>query len=358
MSVFVVIVPEIYIKNGDLFLSSFIYEQVMSNKDKAWDNLLEFLPKIELSALEEEIPEGDNPIWYYWEPFTHFLQRYGKSNATAQSVRSGLRVVVRHMGIYTVENLNSRAFRTALEQYQDVSQISASTFNTYRKNANTFILWLKQEGYVTNNYIRNIPKVTERIKEQETFTSEQLDQIINNIINRNSSPFCRKRDLLIFQILRLTGARRIELLDMNTDAIYKDSQSKQWIIKIDGKKQKGRIRYYKCSNGLKDIYRDYMNWHQGMSKKLFINDKGQPMTMSTMGNLYKRMSREVGFKISGHKIRRYVATELDQQGLATSDIMRYLGHSRATTTERYIARSGSLTFKGMKIMTRLASKAT
>ncbi|MFC1811047.1 site-specific integrase, partial [Patescibacteria group bacterium] len=51
----------------------------------------------------------------------------------------------------------------------------------------------------------------------------------------------------------------------------------------------------------------------------------------------------LGFRVNAYAFRRYVATHLNTKGKDIKDIQQYLGHTRPTTTLRYIERSCVLT---------------
>ena len=74
---------------------------------------------------------------------------------------------------------------------------------------------------------------------------------------------------------------------------------------------------------------------------------------SGLQQLFKSVSKEVGFRITAYGFRRFIASQLSQTGLARDDLSRYLGHTRFTTTDRYIARECYLTRKGTEKMKEL-----
>ncbi len=66
-----------------------------------------------------------------------------------------------------------------------------------------------------------------------------------------------------------------------------------------------------------------------------------------MRNLFAKLSEELGFRVTAYSFRRFVATYLNSKGIGLSIIQDHLGHTRASTTKQYIARTGDLTQQGV-----------
>jgi site-specific recombinase XerD len=95
-----------------------------------------------------------------------------------------------------------------------------STFNSYRKNANTYILFLIRKGIIEKNPIKKIEKVRERKKRYEIPDQKDITKLLAYFGSRNcSSPMQRARDLLFIQMLRFTGARPVELLSLSLENV-------------------------------------------------------------------------------------------------------------------------------------------
>lgn len=316
--------------------------------------LLELIPSTELKNLEQLVPAGETPIWKYWAEFVIQHHQLGRSLATIKSARDGIRVIVRKGEVYSIEHANSPKLLTQVTLHlQDKYQLKGSTRNTYIKNLNTYFIWLEKNEYISENKVRKIPKSTITFNEQLCLTRDQVINVFDYLRTRKfGSKLERLRTILFVDVLAYTGARPCELLSMTIDSIYKDAGG--WKILIGGKKLKGRSRYYNCPQFIVHNFVSYIKIREEsnrIEKALFISISSfNGWTKSGVDSFFKRLSKEVGFRVSSYPFRRYVATHLNAQGVSKQDIGRHLGHLRISTTERYIERSGILTNETSKAM--------
>lgn len=59
-------------------------------------------------------------------------------------------------------------------------------------------------------------------------------------------------------------------------------------------------------------------------------------TSSGVQQVCKRLSVRAGFKVTAYMFRRLVATTLFENKVPLQDIQQHLGHTRASTTLRYV----------------------
>lgn len=320
----------------------------MRDFSKRDSTLKVLLPCNEVEEVKKFISDGETPVWKYWEEFVDQSRRLGKSSVTVHSVRDGLRTLMRHLNIFTIEQFNQpKVLGGLLLDLQEKRKFSNSTRNTYIKNLNTYFIWLEKNEYIFENKIRKVQKSTEKHKEQPVLTESQIDAVVNHIYSKEyDNELIRYRNLLFVDLLRYTGARPCELLGMTRNCIYREGY-RNWIIKIDGHKQKGRIRYYPCPTFIQDSYLTYidaLSRYDRMEVNLFVSISSfGGWTANGLKVFFKRLSEDLGFLVNSYGFRRFVATRLDRERVDIKDISRYLGHTRVTTTERYIERSCALT---------------
>lgn len=314
--------------------------------------LMELLPADQIKKLSSKISKGV-PLWEYWEEFVKSYLSEGRSEVTVKGVRDALRFVIQKMSIHTIEECNdSRKMYNCLHEKRDELNWANSTFNTYRKNINTYFIWLYDMSYIKENNITKIRKCKERINEQLTLNDEQIQMLRVWIHQRRQTRFCRWRNLFFIELLILTAARPCELLEMEFRHLRR--QEETYIATIQGHKQKGKARYYRLPSSIRDSFEMYSKIRRELGRhetSLFLSQsKRTGWTEKGMRNLFKRLSNELGFKITAYSIRRYVPTKLNSAGVAIQDIAEHLGHTRITTTKRYIERSCGLTNKSVNVL--------
>lgn len=300
----------------------------------------------EIEELTQFIPVGEKPLWHYWPEFVQKYLRTGKSEVTVKGVRDGLRFAIRRLKIYTIEQLNRpSSVEDALFEYKEANHIKNNTFNSYRKNFNTFCIWLEKRGYIEKNNIGKIDKCKAEYDEHLTLTDEQVALIIQYIHDRKQTRLERFRNIFFIDLLRHTGARPCELLAIKMKDIepYKGS----YRLVLQGRKQKGRKRFFKFEQYLYESYEAYMNFRMETrpgEEFLFVSSSRKTgWTYAGVKKLFQTMSKDLGFKVTAYAFRRYVATRLYNLNMPLQKISDYLGHHRSTTTLRYIERSCILT---------------
>lgn len=300
----------------------------------------------------ESILNG-TPLWFYWKDFVSDYLAHGRSEVTVSKVREVLKIVVKILNILTIEDCNNRKLlKEKLFEAQRQRKWSNTTHNTYIKNINTYFIWLKEEGYIDENNVGTLRKSKEEQNEQYVLPLEAPNTLLGYLRQSGGSSLQRSRNELFLAISLLTGARPIELENMHVQDIR--MKNGVYSMVINGRKQKGRKRYYNLPSWLKDIYHQYMDLRNKVGREepyLFISmSKRTGWTRKGMSTFYKRLSKQVEIRVSAYAIRRYVATFLYLKGVAIHDIMQHLGHTRLSTTQRYIERSGWLTQRGVDVL--------
>lgn len=315
-------------------------------------NLLLF-SREQFESFQPLVPSGETPLWQYWDAFQERYLESGRSLITVRNVRDALKFVIMRLGLFSLEQVNNSAIlENVLFAYKKSIGISNVTFNTYLKNLNTYFKWLEQHEYIAINGLRKIMRCKEEINEQHTLSEEQVKSVVGQVYSRKQNKLERLRNTFFIQLIRFTGARPCELLSLR----YQDIKLVGGVyrLKIAGRKQKGRIRYYNLDTAVRDAFDSYVVCRSLLRSRehmLFISCSGEGgWTSKGMRGLFRRLSDELGFRVTAYGFRRYVATRLNAKGVEMKDIQNYMGHTRATTTQRYIERSGILTAKGCAAM--------
>ncbi|MFC1647785.1 tyrosine-type recombinase/integrase [Patescibacteria group bacterium] len=286
------------------------------------------------------------PLLHYWEEFIMKYLRTGRSEVTVRHVLDSIKFIINHCRLNTIEDCNNpQLLEDKLFEVKDERHLSNVTYNSYLKNLNTYFLWLEKQGYIEKNNLRKVARCKEELNEQYTLSEDQVKLIVVQVHDRRQTRFLRARNVFFTDLLRFTGARPCEILNIQCKDIREEKNT--YVLAIQGRKQKGRTRYYRFPSWLRDSYEVYMDYRARLRDNeiyVFISSSKQgKWTEKGMRGLFRKLSGELGFRVTAYAFRRFVATHLNAKGKDIKDIQQYLGHTRATTTQRYIERSCVLT---------------
>lgn len=321
--------------------------------------LYNLLSAHELADFHEQLLSDQTPLWLHWDCFVQKSLILGKSPLTLKSTRDTLKFIIRQTGIASIEELNRPGeLDQQLFRLQAERGFNLNTRRSYIKHLNTYFIWLYRNHHISENNIARIERGRERQKEISPLNLSEVDRVIVHVSTRNHScSLERARNKFAVNLLRFTGLRPCELLDLTTDAIYRENG--RWVLAVSGRKQHARVRYYECPKFIVDSFDRYMKLraeYQRWETPLFVSmSNKEGLTTSGLQNFFKTISRELGFRVNAYGFRRFVATQMSEKGVARDDMSRFLGHTRFTTTDRYIERSCALTNKAGSVMTIVCS---
>lgn len=318
--------------------------------------MIQLLPDSECVIYLSRIPPGERPFTQYWPEFCEKYLRTGKSEVTVRGVKDALKFAIRQLDILTIEQLNSpRLVEEALFAYKAKTNIKDTTFNSYRKNFITFCIWLRKMQYINENNMKLVDKCKEVPNEQLIITAEQIEAMMRHVRESKQLKLEQYRNLLFLEILAFTGARPCEMLNIRVRDLK--IKGKDYILQIHGKKQKGRIRYYKLPFHISYSFLTYMARRSQRVQNdefLFVSmSRKSKWTEQGMRRLFSRLSDALRFEVTAYAFRRYVATKLYLAGVPLKQIGDYLGHTRESTTRLYVARCCALTKDCSDIMERV-----
>ncbi|HMZ79138.1 MAG TPA: tyrosine-type recombinase/integrase [Acidobacteriota bacterium] len=175
-------------------------------------------------------------------------------------------------------------------------------------------------------------KATKRIP--RTLTPDQLGQLVGACGHL--------RDKFLLCLLSETGMRIGQALGLR----HEDILSREKIIRViprddnaNGARAKTReSNSIHVSVNLMRLYADYLvDEVQGVrSDYVFINlwhePTGQPLTTSSVADIFRRLEKKTGIHITPHMLRHTHATELIRSGWDAALVQKRLGHASVQTT--------------------------
>ncbi len=218
-------------------------------------------------------------------------------------------------------------------KYLDSLKYSKKTIARHISSLKNYYQFLYDNNYIKDNYFITIksPKLDKNLPNYLDF--EDLNKLLD-IFDLNKP--LELRNKLIIELFYSTGIRLTELVEIKIS----DIDFNQKTIRILGKGNKERIVYYgDVAKSLLDKYLDIrLNLLNGKNNtNLFINNKGDSLTVSGVHNLFNQMVKKVCLKnhLSPHTLRHTFATHMLNEGADLKVVQELLGHTSLSTTSIY-----------------------
>lgn len=156
------------------------------------------------------------------------------------------------------------------------------------------------------------------------------------------------RDQLLLLLLAETGFRIGELLgiDYSRDIDYQNRTIRVYFRddnENDSRAKNAEYRRAKVSKDSFDFLLHYISEYRGLLQHqnlLFINiagkNAGKALREESVRDMFRRMERKTGIKLTPHMLRRYFAQTRRKEGWALELISQALGHKHLDTTTKYL----------------------
>lgn len=203
--------------------------------------------------------------------------------------------------------------------------VCKTTADNCRRNLNVFFQFMEDEGYISKNPVKRIPKIKEEKRIKRFYTDLEIESMRDACKNTRELALI---DLLISTGLRVSEVSSILLSEINWD--------KRTII-IHGKGGKDRVVPFsvRCKKHMQEyIIERGIN----LSPFLFCAYK-KPYSKLCKGSISK-IVKDIGIRvelpnITVHSFRRWLASDLNKKGVDPTAIQEILGHSSFETTQKH-----------------------
>lgn len=224
-----------------------------------------------------------------------------------------------------------QATSAQIDQYIDHlhdKRMEASSINLYLAIIRVFYAYLKYDEKInvvnpvkSGNRLR-VPKALPRFLREE-----DLARLFNAIKG--------KRDAAMFKLMLRCGLRVEEVAHLTMDAI---DLKRRRIVVYHGKGLKDRVVY--MSDDARDAIVAYLKQRsQYRIKRVFLVEKGtykgKPISVRGIQKRIEYYAKKTGIKVSCHRLRHTMATQLLNAEAEVETIQDLLGHNWITTTQRY-----------------------
>jgi integrase len=164
--------------------------------------------------------------------------------------------------------------------------------------------------------------------------------VVKYVKNRQGkSAFERARNLCLIALLLLAGLRRGEALTLK----LADCNLERRTLTLRNAKgiNGGRTRTAYLSPELAEILLQYIEMRSNLQpprthpELLTLADEDRALTVPVVARIFKRMQRDLGFKVTPHMLRHTYALLLRQSGVPDRVSMDFLGHRSLAMLQRY-----------------------
>lgn len=241
---------------------------------------------------------------------------------------------LRYMGeTFDISNLTYIAIRDYILSMQEKT-LSKATIATYVRNLRIFLAWIDNniEKLSFNIHKIKIPKTPK--KKVHMYTDDEIIKIFQSV--NSGTEWITARNRAVIALMLDSGLRQNETCTL----LLCDIDFKNRTMKVTGKGDKQRtVPMGKISESL---IRHYMSLcPYKIADNLFLSTSGENMTRNAVKLFVSRLSQQLPFEFSSHRLRHNFATnycinQLEHYGrVDIYSLMIIMGHEDIKTTQRY-----------------------
>lgn len=182
--------------------------------------------------------------------------------------------------------------------------------------------------------------------QKSIFKIKESDYVVHLVTDDEMELFLsrlnKRRDILLYKLLYLTGARIQEILDLEIDSIpIPDMSQLVGCIKQIKSKGKNRDLYVPMSliKELDDYIIEERNLIDTDHSYIFVSEQkrylGKQLTYRAAYDKLKKIQKDTGTEFNFHDLRHTFNTKLAEMGMDVSLRRIIMGHKHISTTEKY-----------------------
>jgi integrase/recombinase XerC len=273
------------------------------------------------------------------ERFLHYLQFEKRfSPYTVVSYKTDLEQFTQYLsqqyGLTEISDASHVMIRSWLVQMME-NNISTRSVNRKKAALNTFFRFLNKQGFSSENPMNKVlsPKTSKRLP--SFIEEDKMKKLLDEYFPEPGNDFVLTRDLLMIEMLYVTGMRLSELVNLKES----DVNTYNMTIKVLGKRSKERIIPY--NTRLKSLIEHYLEIKKQTNdfsgNYFFITEKGKKVYQKLVYRVvnYYLSTITSQDKKSPHVLRHTFATHMLNHGADLNSIKEILGHANLSATQVY-----------------------
>jgi len=212
-------------------------------------------------------------------------------------------------------------------------KVTSRSINRKVSSLKAYYKYLRVIGELEVNPLEHHKSLKTAHKVQVPFSKTEVEKILNT--SYDQMDFISVRNVLIIEILYVTGMRRAELIDLSINDVNLSANT----LRVTGKRNKQRVIPL-----IKSIFiklHAYINLRKQVanieSVELFVTEKGVKLYPSLVYRIINTYFSEVSSKVkrSPHMLRHSFATHLLDEGADLNAVKEILGHASLASTQVY-----------------------
>lgn len=224
-----------------------------------------------------------------------------------------------------------QATSAQIDQYIDYlhgKRMEPASINLYLAIIRVFYAYLKYDEKIN---VTNPVKAGNRLRVPKALPRFLREEDVATLFNAIKG----KRDTAMFKLMLRCGLRVEEVANLTMGAI---DLKRRRIVVYQGKGGKDRVVY--MSNDARDAIDAYIKQRsQYRAREVFLVEKGtykgKPISVRGIQKRIEYYAKKTGIKVSCHRLRHTMATQLLNAEAEVETIQDLLGHNWITTTQRY-----------------------
>lgn len=241
-----------------------------------------------------------------------------------------LKPILKDLNFHYTSDLTKTNYNTIINILISKNYCNA-TINKYCDLLKSILKINVELDYIPYSPLANIKKLKETIPEVKTITQENIEKIFNYMFNQPKT-FLNVRDTLGILIMNDTGVRANELVNIKVKNINIQKNT----IYLDFTKTH-EPRYVFIQDKTIEWLNMYLKFHNG-NEYLFLTLEGKQLQRDSMYHKLEKIKKElkISQSITPHKWRHTFATNLIKNNVNLNTIMKVMGHTQYSTTQRYL----------------------
>jgi len=262
--------------------------------------------------------------------FKEFLERENKSANTIKSYISEVKLFLKWLEETEGREIKiDEVFTGDIKAYKEYLLSRRKAPNTINKKIESLRSFF--DAFL-GKHIVSIPKVKQQGNTVKWLSRNEKNALLR-VVNREDlfkNDFLNFRNRAIIYTLLLSGLRLNELINLRWE------DWKNGYVEVMGKG--GKYRRVETNSELRKIFTEIKEKQQEkgiQSDYIFCTTKGKPLQVPTLEDIFKKINKQLDFKVTPHMLRHTFAHDLVQKGVRIDLVADILGHSQLETTRIY-----------------------